>query len=727
MSSGWRRGLSVLLLLALAGWVYAPILGSGPLGPDHEVLVGASRIAFPELGGASSGWRALFVAPGTEGRPLAALSLAADARLWTRAGSWAGVDLLGLRALNLALLVLTALVLWRFVLRFLLPWTGSEGARAAGCAASALLLFYPTSVPAVASPGARALLLGSLLGCAAALAFLRGRQERRYSLVLLAGLLTIASALASEVAFLVPPGLAITEYVSAHRYRPHTRRARTSLTTLLAFGACALVDALARALVREEPWPRELAHSLASFGGLESGLLSLLVSLERLGFCMLPVNASSRGATGYILAVAMLLVALQPALRAARSAPRLWAGVLASWAVLVIVAVIYRADRRVHPTDLAHAASLWPATIVMAAGLGVAATALTGRRRLFVPASVVFLASLLARSDARCIADAAAASATLRAELREARAELGEERKILVLDPPRTVAGHPASVARLEWMIDPAFGGGGPPAERLWARGIDAAGFRVLARQPELALLREEGLIALFHPALVEELPVPDDAPPLHVLVPPPRPMGGPRVWREEGRSPALDLGPLGVQAVRAIARPATRTTDRPLLSWESASSLLSSGRREGVWLAGDEGPVAHFDLARSYRWLLCERVKRIWFDGELALLAQAQALEQAPELVRGARFEARRGDWVLRPDWASVPSLRQGEPRFFLELLDLDSLAYLEVEGRRVGDELVFEEAEDFASGRWREGGALAWSLELRVGDTAVARSGGR
>ena len=725
MSSALRRVFVVVLFLVLAAWVYEPLLRSGPIGPDYEVLAGASRIGYGHLRPPEDmGWRRMFVAPGVEGHPIAAFSLGLVSRVFTEGGLWSERAVHLLRVENLLLLGLAAVLLGRYVQRLLLPWTGSEQAIAAGYACTMLFAVHPVSVSAVASPADHDLLYGSLFAAAAALAFLRGRQERRDHLVFLAAGLTLLCAMASDLAWMLAPALAVTEYLSAHRYRPVRRRVNTAITTLLCFGACAVVPALARAGLDLESGTAELARSLSVLKRPRSAM----VALERFGYSVLPVNAVGRGATGLILGVGLILVALQPALRAARSAPRLWAGALGSWAVLMLVAVSYRLDVRVHPLDLSAASSLLPAAAMMTAMVGLSTTALTGRRRLVMPALAILALAQLARAEARCIERAAAESGRLLTDLALARSEFGSERPVLVLDPPRLVAGHPATAPRMEWMLDPAFGTAGPRAEEVWVRGIDSAGFRALAVAGELAELRAEELVVLAPLQLVEEGPAAPRARRLAVLLDRPRPRAGPLAWTGSGVSPALDVEPLDLVALRVEPAGLTGAYERPGVTWEGAAAELPVGSLRGVWLDLEERPLASFDLSSSFRWLLAGNVRRISLSGQLEQARTAELVPALPIVEEASGPVARGDDWVFtweRSQWAWPGD--GGESELVLTLVDLVELDVYEVDAQPSEGELVFADAEPWAKA-WREGGgAWLWTLEERRAGNTVARTIGR
>ena len=160
------------------------------MGEDFQVLDDASRIAWPaENGEERGGLGELLRVHGQDERPLAALSLVLTSRLWTEGGEWTPRAVFSLRLENLALLLLAAVGISRFLRRMLEPWSGREQARAASHAARVLVALHPLAAAAVASASARGDLLGAALAAFAANMFLRGRQERSKRLVVQAGLL----------------------------------------------------------------------------------------------------------------------------------------------------------------------------------------------------------------------------------------------------------------------------------------------------------------------------------------------------------------------------------------------------------------------------------------------------------------------------------------------------------------------------------------------------------
>jgi len=709
------------MVFVLVAWAHAPLSGSGVIGSDSRVLAGAARVAWPELRAEGEDLRAALAGVhGARGRPLAALALGATSWMWSERGRWSDEVLLALRLENLVLLLFAAFFLGRFVEHLLLPWTASDQAGAAGLAATLVLSVHPLSLAAVASAAARADLLGAVLATGAGFAFLRGRQERRYGLVFLAAALTAACAAATELAWLVPPALALCEHVSARRYRARAVRRRTALTTLVAFGGCVALEAALLSRVGAAWRPHELARTLSALASPEPALRALAQGFERLGVLVLPVNAAGLGAPGFVLAALLLLLVLQPALRAARSAPRFWAAVLVAWTVAAVATALYRADVRVQPGDMSGAAGLFPAALVMAMGLAVAATALTGRRRIVLPALTGLGLCVLAHADALCFAQSARAAGALADDLRAARAAHADAAHVLALDPPGLVAGRLALERDLAPLLDPAWTGAAARATPVRARGLSAVAFLALAREPEMSALRAEGLVLLLPARLLDGE---RGAGRVAVRVPAAGAEKGAGQWREEGRSPPLDLDPFDTLALRVVARPGATAGAPPVAAWEARSALVPGGALAGAWLRGADGPVALFDLGRSLPWLLGERARRVWLEGELTAIVLARALPREPPLAGVTEPAVDGDDWLFEPAWAELARPRAGEPDFVLALLDPELYDYEELACQQVGERLVARAAAGFAAGRAR----VAWSLEQRVGGVVVARAGGR
>jgi hypothetical protein len=137
--------------------------------------------------------------------------------------------------------------------------------------------------------------------------------------------------------------------------------------------------------------------------------------------------------------------------------------------------------------------------------------------------------------------------------------------------------------------------------------------------------------------------------------------------WREYARSPqVLDVRPREQRVVRFVARAGTPTESAPRLYWRV------EGRDEpysalGVWLDRGNPGVAWFELSREPGWMLAERVRRIWSEGDLLQVTSAEvlaaplALESSQALLwepSGARLPqqpklevdlaGRRAEWVL-------------------------------------------------------------------------------
>ncbi|MAF64569.1 MAG: hypothetical protein CMJ84_02765 [Planctomycetes bacterium] len=696
-------------LLVAAIW---PLAGAGPVGEDFRALAEAARLADGGLG-----TRALFAMESTDGRPLAAFSLVVSHSLWCPDGFWTTGAVAAVRLENLLLAIVTALCLGRFLARVLYPWAGEDQARAAARAAAVLFAVHPLTLPAVAAVAARGELLGAAFGAAAALAFLRGRQERRAAPIAAAAALTAAAVASAESSWLIPAALALAEYVSAHRHRPGAQRLRTAGTTALAYTAGVAVVGVVLDGFGGEWRPLGIERSLALFASPVGALRALAASFEKLGLSILPTNAAGLGAFGFVLAGALLLTAMQPALRAARSAPRLWVSALIVWVAAILVVVFTRADLRVVPGDLSAAPSLLPATIVMAAGLATASTALSGRRRHVIPAVVALGLCVLARSDAICLRAAGAVADDL---ARPLRAAAGTPH-LLVVDAPRTAGGRAPLPAEVAWVVDPSFGG---PAEHGLVRALEAATLPVLAADPLFDRLRAEGLALLLPRDLAPEGAQLEEVGGGWLLARPSASddAGGARLWREEGRSPDLELASPSIRGLRATARPGARADEPPLVRWDAGSDPVRRAAAQGVWLRGADGPLAAFDLDRRSSWLLAGRVRRVWFEGELSSLVQARLAEWAPQIAGVDEPVEVDGAWTFQPDWVAVERGLHEATTFALVFFDPHGLRHRELACPRNGELLV---AAGAASALECEGGVV-WFLEQRVGGVVVARSRG-
>jgi len=691
----------ILLSLGLAAFAYGPLRGAGPVGEDFQVLHDASRIAWPaETGAEDPGLGDLLDVHGQDERPLAALSLVLTSRVWTDGGEWTPGAVFSLRLENLALLLLAAIGISRFLRRMLEPWAGREQARAASHAARVLVALHPLAAVAVASASARGDLMGAALAGFAANMFLRGRQEGSKKLVIQAGVLTIAAGCASEIAFFVGPIVAIGEFTSSRRHLQMKRRLRTATTSGVAFLLCALVEPAFAALGPGARQP-DMASALGFLDGSDGFIHGLGLLFERLGMLVVPVNESAFGPAGFVLAGALGLVVLQPALIAARSAPRMWGWVLFWWIVLIILAQLPAADVRVHPGDLTHAPLLLPASIVAAIGVALSATSNSGRRRFVLPTIAASVFAFLAWGDARAIATASEAAEEVRSELADARAEHGAA-VLLSVDPVRIVDGHAVFPDDLSALIGEDHGG---------AHGLTTSAFLALVADPGWESFRAGGV---FVHGLGED--------PAWIDLP--SPSGGIRLWREEGRSGALDLETAATHSVRVLARAGTPTDQAPRVHWLSEGGGDVPGAHDGAWVTDEEGLRAVFDVGNVPAWVTAGRVRQIWFGQGLALVVQAAAHDEAQELVVGAPMEE-GADWIFEVEPARARDIGGGEGAFWLGLFDPTGLRYDEMPCARGDDGTVRVAGAAARAARLAgDGGVSVWVLEQRVNGVTVARS---
>ncbi|MCB9915111.1 MAG: hypothetical protein H6828_08180 [Planctomycetes bacterium] len=739
----WWLLVTVLLLA-----VYTPLFVAGPVGEDYPVLAEVSRSVHAELGGGTDRGADLFAERASSGgRPLAALSLGTSAWLWTSDGVWTRPALALLRAENLLLLLACAYLLGRFVRRLVVPWTGVDQAVAAGYAVWLLLCLHPLSVSAVAAPAARGDLLGGLFAAAAGTAFLRGRQERRYRFVGLAGLCTLASVAASELGFLVPVWLSLIEFYSSRRYRPGHVRLRTALTTLVVFGAVVTLDPLVRLWQGLPAMPMHLERSLDLVLDFEGFWLALLHVLEKVGVLMAPVNGGGEEGLGWLVAGLVVVTALQPALHAGRNAPRFWATVLFAWLTIVVLTILGRSAPRVVPGDFSAASTLFPAVLVMCLGLALGSTAIAGRRRYGLPLIAALLLGVLARTNAEAYRSASDLAGDLRQQVGEVMAEGGFGQQYLLVDPPDLQRGYRVLPNDVVALYDPAHGElalEGTP--RL--RSVSAAALVAFAREPEFDALRAEGVVLVLRRTRresdVERERWCGQALELTGAVPSVR--GWANAALDGGTAPdgvghghwygadgqALPRGDsAAIASLRVVVGEldATELEEAPLLFWRARGALARGGDLRGAWVRDEaSGWSAAFDPGGSLEWLLGPRVDNLLLMGPLADTAGARALAAPPPVPGVESYELRDEDWWFTPTTLAPELAADAEVEWALVLLDLAELRRLDVPCELEDDTwVVAEDVEALLPHVWSGAGRLAWALELRVDGVVLARSGGR
>ena len=736
MPKSVRAAAFALLLLAVAALAYAPLFGSQYAPIDVPYLVRASAASGK---GASDAARVLAGADG----PLARLSLRVSSVLWTSGGLWTPAAARWIRVEN-ALLLLGAAAVGRLVVRrALAPWTGRDGARASAGAFALLFACHPACVASVARAGGRGDLLALFLGALAAWLFLHGRQDRRPRATTAAGILVVLAGHASAIALLCPPLLAVLELFCTRRQRPLAVRLRTSATTLLVFGACAGLETLTGPALGSAPLaPRALAsvHEVFRLEGLARGL----------GALALPVAASAGGSAAaraslQVLAGALLLAALQPALVAARSAPRLWGWLAATasgaFALALLVGLASAATTSgASPVPAEEAAllpDLLPGAVVAACVLAIASSALSGARRVVIPGALAAGFTLLAQIAAGPWERAGRTLADLERDLAEARSDQGGSAVYLVVDPPGTWTepgpdhrppqgpGHRLEQAlapgepALALLLDPSVCPKAAPGDTAIVRGIAMQALHAFALEPEFEAMRRSKLV------LLRALPT-EGSPRVATAVPAPAP-SGPVGWRPgELRSERLDVDPFEKHGLRALALPNAATGAAPRMGWRSGDSETFSAT--GLWISGAEGPIAYFDLSRRDDWLFGARPQRIWLEPPLEPVRPPELLADAPAIAprsAGGPLEpsVRDGQWTFEVDSAALPRPLRGDARFVLTLIEPESLRYLQREPRSTAGAgaLVFDVPEDASAER------QAWSLELLCGDACIARARGR
>jgi len=725
MPDHWRRLGAVILVVLLTAFAYEPLLHAGLLGEDYSVLRAVDDAGFR--------FAALYDVPGTNARPLGAFSISASVRLWNELGWWQGSSGAWLlRAENLVWLLLAAVGVMRILMRAMRPWMGTDQARSAGMAAAMLLLVHPLSVSSVARIASRGDLIAMALGSWCVASFLRGRQSSRFGFVALAAGLATVAAFCSPIAIFLPVALAGMEYVSARRHRPRPTRLRTANNTLFVFAGCVALEWIGRATRRTVTIAVTQVHVESPLALEGTPLDQLGLALEKLGIMMLPVSDAGLGVIGYVLAGAVVLLALHPASIAARSAPRLWLRVLLGWLVSMGAAEYLDVTMRVYPGSLANAHSLLAAAGVMAVGLAVASTALSGARRVFIPGSMIVLYAVIAHGNAVPWRDSSRLVQDLHADLLQAARARDWRTHVLVLDPPSTPAGRELVRASLPYLLDPLFHDHptlAAPDRPVWVRAISRDAFRAFIREHEFASLRERGLMLLVPEELVLE---PAD-PAARVAIDLPRdPAPTTRqFWRGAGRAPSASvMSGTTIAAISVAALPESATNEPPRVRWSAASAPITEGSSAGVWLKSADGPVAVFDLNADYEWLLSGRVRSLWLVGSaLTTIVSAELMTRAPTFGANIVPQPVGSDWIFNLAEVTLPRADGGEGELVLGLLDIETMTYEELAIESLGSSMYVARGalERVESAQTKVGGPVAWHLDYRVDGQCVTRATGR
>lgn len=672
-----ERALRVLFALVCLALALSPLTRSGFTGDDLALLGRASGHAVGEDDGTGRGGavdrslderpaapRPLFDVPpidvmqlvgddamGDTGSLLSGYSIGLSLRLWgTGAGDEPGALPVAFwyRFENFVWLVVAALGLWRFLWRIFRPWVGSDQATRASSAAAFLFVLHPLAVPSVAAVAGRADLMALAFGTWAAAAFLRGRQERHYTFVYTAAALTLLAGLCGQIALIIPFSMALAEVFSSYRYRPLAARLRTALVTFLIFTAVVQLNAAVVSLISGHGYYPVALVTLSRLGDLDGALRAAALSIEKIGVLLLPANMATLGLVGLFFAGLVGLVALQPALIAARTAPRLWGWTLFCWLCAVAVSLLFGVHERVRLDGLATATTLLPAAAALCGGFGLAATALPGLRRIGVPIALALGLSILANGNARAFERATDTFADTVAQL---RAGGGDEGVTLLLDAPRRVAGMDPIGRGLDWARHPLFDPTGPwpSAPRTLDVPLDAVG--LVVRSQLWADWRTAGLRVGT--------------------------VDAEGAWTIE----ALGPPPLGDDALDPAARRALRITSQEALGEGALLHFLGS-RREGVraierWDGPPGARTALLDLADGTDWLLAGAVERLWLEPQ-APDARLEPLEDLPAFTGsiGAPAALDDGRFALGTLDAS-----EREGSFEFRLLDLDTLETLALE----------------------------------------------
>ncbi len=743
-----KRFLVFAACVMVAWYAHRPLLGAGFLGSDAAVLEDLDE-SFSG-GGIGAPWSV----EALENRPLAAASLAFSRSIHAKGGVYTPGDAGRLRLESLLILVIAVFGVRAAVIRALRPWTGEDHARAAGAAAGAFLMMHPLLVPVVAHLPARGDVVGLAASAWSVAMLLKGRQDRRAVAFGSAFVLAVIAAASSPAALLlVPLGFGL-EFVASRRHRPMRARLKTGVQVAGGYSAALLLEWVVRISMRPGA---EGAAGMADVGFDPAAALAppalgvvraIGVAAEKTGVVVLPVNTTGVGTLGYVLAVAALLAALHPGFVAARAAPRLWGRMLGGWAIAIGVLLALGITERTQPASLSDAPDTLALAVVMAIGLGISATALSGARRTVLPVITGGLYALLTAASATTINWAAAEVGELHEAILEAAGKDNYERSIWVLDPPREIAGvralapeHDASLTSAPFLPK-----GTPPIQM---HGVPAASFWLLTGEPEFQRARERG-VSIFlppvradvegepretsvnrrHDALLRREVVRLDPASQGTALGP----GGSFGWIGEGAAPSgRSFDPLVTSAATVVPPPDVGAADligtSPVIRWVGGEpgpdAAGTGGQRSGVWVKDtDGGPRAIFWLGDDPRWFLGGTVRSLWFAG---LLSQAQSCQitSSPERLPAAVVPR-----IIGEDWTfDVAGLEFAQPlsdgayeSWVLWAVDPKSGRYAQMA------------PSGGASGRLVAGGAavlhgeeLVWCLDRLIDGVVVARARAR
>ncbi|MSR62304.1 MAG: hypothetical protein EXS08_07660 [Planctomycetes bacterium] len=663
------RPATILVLLAFAALVlfaHSPLLRSGFLPADYASVLGAEG-ALRQWAQASS---ALWGLP----RPGAS------------AGAW--------RLEALALLLLAAAASRAFSSRLLAPWIGEHSAQAAAWVAALLLPLHPAASAAIADLASRGEILGLGLGLSACALFLVGRQDEREGRTAASLLLLLAAGWASSVAPFFALILTAAEYFSVRRHRRRTLRARTAATTLAIFGSAAALPWVFRGL------PIALAPDAED---LRASLQALFLELGRVA----APGSEVSGILGTLLSGALLLLALQPAFRAARNAPRLWGALVFAWSCALLLALPWSSSGPSGRELLA--------TWVLCGALGLTLTALARPWRALGVGALAVGWAILAHLGARPWLAGSRELARLHGAL--VALELPADGRVLLLDPPR-IQGLPSLAADLGWLTHPRLrpDAGESPFDACRVRALTREAFLAFVSTAEFQQLRAGKLIVVSREQETGLLRA--------MRVPPPTPETAPRSWPRSlffEAPPDAPIDPLATECVRLVAELSTPVRELQWLGWQTFEG--ANGSLAG-WIGVRSGRrVAEFDMASSLEWRLAGAVRRLVVEKGVNELERGELLPRAAALVELGAPAPRGGDWLF----PLAPAEHAGEPggAYALTLLALADLECVSIPLELESGLLRARDAQRFA--RRKGDSSLAWTVEYRSGTHVLSRTRGR